>query len=449
MISAENRSFYRSALRMMLFIAFQNGIVCMVGMVDNIMIGAWSQDALSGVALANQIQFMLQMVISGASQGMGVLCSQYWGLRRVDTIKKIIGLAILFSLLTGLLFFCVMELFPLQILGLLSSDVMAVREGADYIRIVGFSYFFFAVSVVLNEAQRSIEKVKIGILSSIVGVIVNVVLNRVFIFGFGRIPAMGAKGAAIATLIARFAEMAVLIVYTYGIDKYLAVKLQDFVDGIHEYMRDFLKVAMPVVLSGANWGIATSFQTAILGHMGSNAIAANSIATSLFSLISVAAYGMGGASAVLIGKEVGSGDISNLKAHVKGLQVMYLSIGVISGLILFLMCEPVLSFYAISQEAIEVARKFITVLSITLVGTAYQAPCLTGIVRGGGNTGFVFKNDLVFQWLIVIPLSLLSAFVWKLDSVWVFLCLKSDQILKCFVAIPVVNRYHWVKRVTR
>lgn len=446
---SENGSFYRNAIKMMLFIALQNGIVFMVGMVDNMMIGAWSQDALSGVALANQIQFVLQMVMNGVSQGMGVLCAQYWGTRRIDVIKKNVGIAIAFGLAVAALFFGVVELFPFQLLSVISSDVMAVQEGTAYIRIVGYSYFLFAVTMILNEAQRSTENVKIGIVSSTIGVLVNVILNRILIFGLGSIPALGVIGAAIATLIARLAEFIVIAVYTYAINRLLAVKIRDFLDGMREYLRDFLRVAMPVVFSGTNWGIATTVQTAILGHMGSNAIAASSIANSLFSLVSVAVFGIAGASAVLIGKEVGSGKTEKLKEHVNGLQAMFLIVGVISGALLFALRDPVLSYYAISQEALDVARQFILVLSLTIVGTSYQAPCLTGIVRGGGDTGFVFKNDLIFQWLIVLPISLLSAFVWHLDAVWVFLCLKSDQVLKCFVAIPVVNRFRWVRRVTR
>lgn len=176
---------------------------------------------------------------------------------------------------------------------------------------------------------------------------------------------------------------------------------------------------------------------------------ANSIAGSLFSIISVVAYGASSAAAVFTGKTVGMGDRDKLKEYVKTMQVLFLIIGVISGVALFLSREAILSLYDVAPETQALAREFIGVLSITLVGTAYQVACLTGIVRGGGHTKFVFYNDLIFMWCIVLPLSLLGAFVWNLPPTLVFFFLKMDQILKCFVAVFEVNSYRWVRKLTR
>ena len=214
-------------------------------------------------------------------------------------------------------------------------------------------------------------------------------------------------------------------------------------------LRDFLHVAMPVALSGASWGIAQGIQTGILGHMGSSAIAANAIANSLFQVISVVVYGFASASAVLIGKAVGKGDLDHLKGYVNALQLLYLGVGIVSGLAMFACRDVVLGAYNVTPEALDMARSFINVLCITVVGSSYQCSCLTGIVRGGGNTKFVLYNDLVFQWGVVLPLSMLAAFVWHMSPVWVFFFLKSDQITKCFVALWQVNSYRWVKKVTR
>ena len=178
-------------------------------------------------------------------------------------------------------------------------------------------------------------------------------------------------------------------------------------------------------------------------------MAANSIAVSLFSIISVVAYGSGSASAVYIGKEVGIGELSMLREHVRTFQLIFLAIGLVSGGLIFALKDVIIGFYRVAENTRGLARQFMTVLSVTVVGSAYQAPCLTGIVRGGGNTNFVFYNDLIFQWGMVITLSLLAAFVWKLPPVWVFLFLKSDQIVKCFVAVFEVNSYRWVRKLTR
>ncbi len=449
MILCKDRDFYRRAVKLSGYIALQNVIVCFVGLVDNIMIGAYSQDALSGIALANQIQFLLQMVVNGAGEGMAVLAAQYWGARKVQPIRRVMAIALDFALLIALGFLVAAQVMPEKLLGLLTSDAAAIGEGAKYMRIVSFSYLFFAAGMVLNSAQRSIENVRVGMVSSLTGVIVNVVLNYALIFGHFGLPRMGAAGAAVATLMARIAEFSVTAVYTYAIDKKLGVKIREFFCLDRLMVKDYIKVALPVVCSGANWGIAMTMQTSILGHMGSSAIAANSIANSLFQVVSVMCYGLSSAAGVLVGKAVGGGDLDKLKGYVNSLQMMFLAVGLASSLILFACREVVLSAYAVTPEALSMARSFMNVLCITIIGTAYQAACLTGIVRGGGNTKFVFYNDMIFQWLIVIPISALAAYVWKMDPVWVFFFLKSDQLTKCLVAVWQVNSYRWVKKVTR
>lgn len=449
MVLSKDRKFYKSVFRMAGFIAMQNVIVCMVGLLDNIMIGAWSQDALSGVALANQVQFLLQMIMGGVGEGMAVLASQYWGTRRTGPIRRVVAIALTIAITLGLAFFALAQTAPEWALGLLTSDAAAIAEGAKYMRVVSFSYVFFGAGMVLVSAQRSIENVRVGMVSSLSGLVVNLVLNWALIFGHLGLPRLGVVGAALATLIARLVECGVSAVYTWGIDKKLAAAVKDFLHPDSAMVKDFLRVALPVVLSGGSWGIAQGIQTSVLGHMGSSAIAANSMANSLFQVVSVMAYGCASASSVLIGKAVGSDDLKNLKGYVNSLQLIFIGVGLVTGGVLFALREAVLSAYQVSPEALEMGRYFMTVLSITVIGTSYQCGCLTGIVRGGGNTKFVLYNDLVFQWGIVLPLSILAAFVWKWSPVWVFFCLKSDQLTKCLIAVWQVNSYHWVKKVTR
>lgn len=446
---SRDKGFYKRAARLTGFIALQNVIVCFVGLVDNVMIGAYSQDALSGVALANQMQFLLQMMMNGVGEGMAVLAAQYWGTRRLQPIRRVMAIAMELAALMGAVFFAVAQLCPEGVLGLLTMDAAAISEGAAYMRIVSFSYVFFGLGIALISAQRSIENVRVGMLSSLSGLVVNTALNWVLIFGHLGAPRMGVRGAALATLIARVVECGVAAFYTYRVDRKLSMLLRDFLHLDKTMLRDFFRVALPVVFSGASWGIAQAVQTGVLGHMGSAAIAANSIANSLFQVVSVVAYGLASASSVLIGTAVGSDDLKHLKGYVNALQLLYLCVGVATGLALFLCRDAVLSLYAVTPEAFGMARDFMTVLSITVIGSAYQCACLTGIVRGGGNTKFVFYNDLIFQWGIVIPLSFLAAFVWRLSPVWVFLFLKSDQLTKCLVAVWQVNSYRWVRKVAR
>ena len=446
-----DRSFYRELFHLTLFIALQNVIVTMVGLVDNIMIGNYSQDAMTGIGLANQIQFLLQMVIGGIAEGTVVLGSQYWGTRRNGPIRRVVSISLRFALVVGAIFMALGLICPKQLLSLLTNEPNAIREGVSYIRIMSFSYILFCCGNVLVSAQRSVENVRVAMVGSLCALLVNVVLNYALIYGRFGLPELGARGAAIATLVGRIVEFSVIAAYTLRIDKKLEFRPSDVLHVDPVLLRDYTKVAVPVMLSGLSWGLAMSIQTAILGHIDQNgtAIAANSISNTLFQVITVATYGLSSASGVVTGKAVGRDDRNNLRAYVRTMQVLFICMGLVTSLALFLLRPVVLGAYNITEEAYRMSDQFLLVLCVTVIGTAYQASCLTGIVRGGGNTKFVFYNDLIFMWGIVLPTSLLAAFVWHLNPVIVFCCLKCDQILKCAVAVWEVNSYHWVKKVAR
>lgn len=448
-IMTRDKSFYKEFFSLLVFIALQNLIVYCVNLADNVMLGRWSEEALSGVALANQIQFLLQMIVSSVGEGVVVLASQYWGKKNISPIPHVNGIGLKIALGTGLLFTLAGFFLPEKLLSLLCNEGPVVAEGVRYMRIVCFSYLFYSASTVLLATMRSVENVHIGMGVSVMALVVNVILNYALIFGRLGCPRMGVQGAALATLIARASELIVTLVFVLRVDKRLHMKARELLGNSKTISRDYIRVATPVILSGLSWGLAQFIQTAILGHLGSAAVAANSMASSLFSIVTVVAYGAGSAAAVFIGKLVGSDDQSRLHEYVRTLQLMFLMIGVITGTLIFVLKDGIISIYNVADGTRAMARQFMTVLSITVVGSAYQAPCLTGIVRGGGRTNFVFYNDLIFQWGMVITLSLLAAFVWELSPVWVFFFLKSDQLVKCIVAAFEVNSYHWIRKLTR
>ena len=449
-VITRDKSFYKQFLSLMVFIALQNLIVYSVNLADNIMLGNYSQEALSGVALANQVQFLLQMIVSGVGEGVVVLASQYWGKKELRPIPHIGGIGARVALVTGALFMLAGLVVPRQILFILSKEEPVLNEGVAYMRIVCFTYLLYAATAVLLATMRSVENVRIGMYVSVMALVVNISLNYCLIFGRLGLPRLGVRGAAIATLIARAVEFCVVLFYVLRIDTKLRMKLGQLLAIDRTLTGDYVRVATPVILSGLSWGIAQFIQTSILGHMGSAALAANSIAATLFSILSVVFYGSGSASAVQIASVVGSGDHSKIREYVNTLQLIFLLNGLLTGAAIYLLRMPIIGLYReVTGEAAALANQFLTVLSITSIGSAYQAPCLTGIVRGGGNTKFVFYNDLVFQWGMVITLSLLAEYVWHLPPVWVFFFLKSDQLVKCIVAVFEVNSYRWIRKLTR
>ena len=448
-IFSRDKTFYRQFFSLLFFIAGQNLIVFSVNLADNVMLGNFSESALSGVALANQVQFLLQMVINGVGEGVVVIASQYWGKREADPIRLVTGVGMRVALVTGLLFLAAGLFLPEFILGLLSTDQAIIAEGVKYMRIISFTYVAFSLSSVLLATMRSVENVRIGMIVSSSALVINVFLNYCLIFGRLGFPRLGVEGAALATLVARIAELVIVMVYATRVDKKLALTLRGMFASSAPLMKDYRKHATPVILSGFSWGVAMFLQTAILGRLGSPSVAANSIASSLFSVISVVCYGSGNAASVYTGKTVGEGNMDKLRESTRTLQAIFLAIGLISGGAIFLCRDLIISIYNVQPTTQELARQFITVLAVTIVGTSYQVPCLGGIVRGGGHTKFVFYNDLIFMWGIVLPLSFLGAFVWKLSPVIVFFFLKSDQLMKCVVAAFEVNSYRWIKKLTR
>ena len=446
---SRDRNFYKQFFSMLFFIAGQNLIVFSVNLADNVMLGNFSENALSGVALANQVQFLLQMVVNGVGEGVVVIASQYWGKRETEPIRHVTGIGMRVAMVTGVIFLLAGLLIPEFILGLLSTDQAIIAEGVKYMRIISFSYLVFCMSSVLLATMRSVENVRIGMAVSSSALVINVFLNYCLIFGRFGFPRLGVEGAALATLIARTAELVIVMVYAARVDKKLGMKMKDLLSSSAAIVRDYKKHATPVILSGFSWGVAMFMQTAVLGRMGSASVAANSIASSLFSVVSVVCYGSGNAASVYTGKLVGAGDLHKVRESTRTLQVIFLVIGALSGLMVYACRDLIISIYNVQPATQELARQFITVLAVTIVGTSYQVACLTGIVRGGGHTKFVFYNDLIFMWGLVLPLSFMGAFVWKLSPAVVFIFLKCDQILKCFVAVVEVNSYRWIKKLTR
>lgn len=446
-----DKYFYKTFLSMSAVIILQNLLVYSVNLADNIMIGRYSETAMNGVSLANQIQFLLQMFAMGSANGMGVLASQYWGKRNTAPIKKIFASASVFGLgMSLVLAVCVITV-PSGVLGLLTDKQDAIAEGSKYIVIMGFTYCIYTLTNMFLGMLRSVETVRIGFVVTAVSLVVNIELNYCLIFGNFGFPELGVRGAAYATFTARVVELIIVAVYVFRFDKKIRFRFRDFFILDKSYMRDFIKAGLPLIGSSVSWGIAMTIQTAIIGRIDSPAVlGANNIATTIFQVVSVLYTSTSNSSSVLIGKTVGEHDYDRVKRYSKKLQIIYLIIGAASAAILFLCRNPVISLYSgVSEETRALSRTFIYILCVTIIGSCYEAPCLTGIVSGGGDTKFVLFNDLIFMWGIVLPSSILSAFVFHFPIPVTFFLLKSDQILKCFVAIVKVNRFKWIKELTR
>ena len=445
----KDKYFYKTFFSLFAVVSLQSLIVFGVNLADSIMIGSYSELAMSGVSLANQIQFLLHMFVNGAANGLVVIASQYWGRKNLGPVKKVSAVAFWAGVSMSALLTAIVLISPEGVLGILSDESEIVAEGARYIEIMAFSYIIFAVTNILIALMRSIEVVKIGFYTSLLALIFNVSLNYCLIFGHFGFPEMGVRGAAIATLVSRIVELIFVLFYVFVYDKRLSLKIRDLLHIEKSYVKDYIRAGLPLMGSGGSWGIAMTVQTAIIGRLGEACIGANAVAAPIFQVVSVLYASSSNASSVLIGKTVGEKDIPRVKRYAKKLQIIYLGIGFVSCVILLLTRDFIISMYDVTAETAALAATFINILSVTVIGSAYEAPSLCGIVSGGGDTKFVFKNDIIFMWCMVLPLSFISAFVLHWPVPVTFFILKSDQITKCLVAVVKVNRYKWIKTLTR
>ena len=442
-------SFYRTFFPLLLVIVLQQLAALAVNLADNIMLGRYSELALSGASLVNQLQFTLQQIAAGIGMGIVVLAAQYWGQKRTEPIKKIISLGVKCGFFSGVLFFAISQLAPAGVLGLFTRDTDVIAEGVRYLKVICWTYPVFGLSNSLMYALQSVETAMIGTVMSCSTICINVCLNYCLIYGNFGAPELGIVGAAVATLVSRLVELGIILVYILFLDKKLHMMLWELLRWDGTYLQDYLKVSTPIVISGLLWGVAQAAQTAIPGHMSATAIAANSIAIILFEIFAVLGAACANTASVVTGKTIGAGKLDKVKAYSKTMQGIFLLGGLFSGGMLFWCKDWIVNFYTVSPAVKAMAVDFMTVLSVASIGSCYEYPVEGGIIAGGGSTKYAAVVDNLFMWLFTIPSAALSAFVFQFPPVVTFAFLKADQILKCIPNCITCNRYRWVKRLTR
>lgn len=429
-------------------LVLQNVVTLSVNLADNIMLGAFSETALSGVTTVNQVQFVFQQLLMALGDGLVIFGSQYWGKKETEPVRKINAWAMRTGIFIALILFLLASFFPRQLLGLFTTDQTIIEAGLSYLAIIRFTYFFFAVTQILLATLRCVEIAGIAFGLSVMTLVINCSINWILIYGHFGAPRMGAAGAAVGTLTARIPEICVLITYICKKQSWIGIHIRDYLQTDWKFGQKYYKVVCPLLVIQGLWGVNTALQTAILGHMTAAAIAVNSAASNLFLMVKSAAVGAASAASVTMGKTIGSGDLKLAKLYSKKLQKLFVFMGIICGVLLFFIRIPVLSLYQLSPETREMANTFLIILSVVMVGISYQMPTNGGIIRGSGSIAYSMKVDLISTWAIVIPLSMFMAFVVKASPAIVVCCLNADQIFKCVPAFLKCNYGHWIKTMT-
>ena len=447
---SRDREFYHSLFAMLIVVALQNLISYSVNMADNIMLGAYSQEALSGAAVVNQVFFLVQQTAVTIGDGLVVLSSQYWGQKRTEPIRRITGMVLRVAFCIGVFLIVVCTLFPRQILSIFTTDETILFQGMQYLRIIKYTFLLFLLTQVLLASLRSVETVKIAFAISCVSLVINICVNSTLIYGRFGFPELGVVGAAIGTITSRIVEL--LIVLSYMLKKDGRLRLfsdRAVLYAPKELRQDYVRVAVPILVAGLLWAVSVPMQTAILGHLSSDAIAANSVATTFYQYMKVIVLAMSSTSAVMMGKTVGKGNLAEVRAAGRTLSVLDICIGLVLGSILYLTKGFLLSHYVLNETAAHLADQLITIMAFVMVGMSYQMPVGSGIIRGSGDTKFSLYLNMISTWGIVMPLSFAAAFWWKWSIPAVVICIQSDQIFKGLPIFLRFRSYKWIHRLTR
>lgn len=437
----------RRFLAMLFPLMLQNVVTISVNLADNMMLGAYSEAALSGVAAVNQVQFVFQQILMALGDGVVMFASQYWGRREYGPIRKVAAAGLCTALGVAAVLFFAVTMAPRGVMRLFTEDGAIQAQGMAYLSVIRFSYVFFAATLLMLALLRSVEIVGIAFRLSVMTLVVNCGINYVLIYGRFGAPELGVQGAAIGTLVARMLECGAAAFYVLKRQKALAIRPRELVQPQRALTVLYWKKIAPMVLLQGAWGFNVALQTMILGHMTSAAIAANSAASTLFLMSKSAAVGAAGATAAIIGKAIGSGNMDRVKDYARRLQRRFVVIGLIAAAFLFVIRIPVLRVYKLSDEALELANAFLLILCVVCATMSYQMPTNNGIIKGAGDVGFVVKMDFISIWCIVVPISLMMAFVVKASPIVVVCCLNADQVFKCVPAFLHARKGNWIRKL--
>ncbi|HHD2730773.1 MATE family efflux transporter [Clostridium perfringens] len=449
MIITRDKRFYRLLFSIALPIAVQNLITFMVSMVDTLMVGALGEIQLSAVSIANNLFFVLTILMFGLAGGSNIMISQYWGKGNVKTIHKI--LAIMYRvclLITGIFIFIALFL-PKYFMGIFTTDKAVIDFGASYLRIVCIGYLFYSITNCTIMMLRSVKTVSISIIVYTASLLVNSILNWIFIFGNLGAPELGIRGAAIATVCARITEFSIVLVFMFIYERKIGLKIEHLLKLDKEILKDYVGLCTPVLCNELLWAIGASMISVIVGRMGTEVVAANSINGVAHQFVTVFIFGMSNATAVIIGNTIGEGKKEKAKEYAYSIGIFSVVMGCISGLMILLIKPFVVNFYNVSYSTKLIAMEIMTVTSGIIVFQSLASNFMMGVLRGGGDAKFVLINDLIFMWLVAIPGGFFVAFVLELPVALVFLVIKCDEILKSLTSVYRVISGKWVNDVTK
>ena len=443
-----DREFNRKLLRLSFPIAFQNLMLALVAAADALMLGKVDQNSMAAVSLATQIQFVQNMVIWAIVGGVGILGAQYWGKKDDVVLGKVFGISVRQSLVVSLAFFIGCFYFPNLLMRLFAHDATLVAIGVEYLRVASWSYLLTGVSQCYLAIMKVSDHASRSAWISSGAVVLNIILNAVFIFGLFGCPAMGVKGAALATVCARIIELCWCVGSSYQ-KTFIRLRFKTVITFERLLVADFWRYSLPILGAGMLWGIGFTSYTALMGHLGPDAAAANSVAAVVRDLLCCLCNGFGGAAAILIGNELGAGNLERGREYGDRLLIIGFLTGFACTVVILALIPLVTHFLKLTPQAQGYVVGMFIILSIYMIGRSFCTIVINGVFWAGGDTFFDVYSLIVCMWGIALPCAFLGAFYFHWPVLLVYVCTCLDEVGKIPWVVAHFFRYKWVRNITR
>ena len=447
-ISKARKGFYRELFVLVIPIVIQNLIASAVSMADVVMLGRVDQTSISASSLAGQVMFLLNVVFFGLNSALTILAAQYWGKRDRKTISKILGIGLIISLaitvtLSMLAFFC-----PRYVIRVWTNVPELIDAGAVYLRYVAPSYVFLGIAQPYLTILKSCERIKFAAGLSVVTLILNVLLNALLIFGLGPFPEMGIAGAALATTLSWAIGLVVCIV-DFIKQTILPKNIIEMFRIPKELVTDFAKYSLPAFINDAMWGLAFNMNSIIMGHLGSDIVAANSVVSVARDLVTVVGFGISAAASIMLGKEIGENRLEDAKKDASSILRVTIMSGIVAGLVLLGISPFIPGLVKISATAAHYLRIMLYINVVYQMGQIINTVLIASLFRCGGDSRYGMILDISCMWGFAVPLGLISAFVLKLPPLTVYILMCTDEFAKMPFAIHHYMSKKWIKNITR
>lgn len=442
------KDFYRNLARLALPISLQSLMLASVAAGDALMLGKIAQEEMTAVSLATQIQFIQNMFLSAITAAGAILGAQYWGKGDRHTLEDIFNMMLRFCGLSSAMFFLACELIPELLMHIFTPDASLIAIGSSYLRIAGWSYLLTGISQCYLAMMKVTDHVKSGAFISSGTVLLNLGLNAIFIFGLLGAQKMQAQGAALATTISRIIELALCIAVSSKAS-YIRPAPDRFFRFPKLLESDFIKQCLPLMGGSLCWGIGFTSYTAILGHMGSDAAAANSVSAVVRDLVCCICNGIGSAAGIMVGYQLGAGHLDRGKAYGIKLKNISYVIGLLSTLIVLAVTPLIAKMVILTEQAQSYLTGMMVIMAFYMIGRCVNSVTINGVLDGGGDTLFDMYSLIVCMWLIAIPLALAGAFLFQWPPLAVYACTCLDEVGKIPWVMYRFRKYKWVQDLTR